>query len=92
MKKSILFFMVFSLIGVLTTTGQTESAAEKRARELVQVLNAGKRAEFQKFVEASFGDQMKGMPMERHLNFYSSVYDNSRGLRSAACRKRNRMK
>lgn len=80
MKKSILFFMVFSLIGVMTMTGQTESAAEKRARELVQVLNAGKRAEFQKFVEANFGEQMRGLPMERHLNFYSSVYDNSRGF------------
>ena len=79
MKRSILFFIVFGLIGVMTAAGQTESAAEKRARELVQVLNAGKRAEFQKFVEANFGEQMRGMPMERHLNFFSSVYDNSRG-------------
>ncbi len=80
MKKSTLWLIVFCLVGVMTVAGQTESAAEKRARELVQVLNAGKRAEFQKFVEANFGEQMKGMPMERHLNFYSSVYDNSRGF------------
>lgn len=79
MKKSILLFFVFSLIGAMTVFGQTDSSAEKRAGELVRILNAGNRTDFQKFVEANFGGQMKGLPMEQHMNFFSSVYDNSRG-------------
>jgi CubicO group peptidase (beta-lactamase class C family) len=63
----------------ITGAGQTENPAEKRAKELIQFINSGNRAEFQKYVEANFGAEMLGMPMDRHLNFFSSVYDTSRG-------------
>lgn len=67
------------LTGIITGAGQTENPAEKRAKELVQFLNAGNRAEFRKYVEANFSGEMLNAPMERHLNFFSSLYDNSRG-------------
>jgi CubicO group peptidase (beta-lactamase class C family) len=80
MKRSyIVLILVVILAGVMTAAAQTESPAEKRAKELVQFLNAGNRTEFQKYVQANFGAEMLKAPMERHLNFFSSVYDNSRG-------------
>src|SRR5688572_30289086 len=80
MKRSyIVLILVFILTGVITVTAQTESPAEKRAKELIQFLNAGNRTEFQKYVEANFSAEMLKAPMDRHLNFFSSVYDNSRG-------------
>lgn len=79
-KVFLLFFAIFCLSFSITVTGQqTESPAEKRARELVKYLNDGNRAAFQKYVEENYSARMKEMPMERHLNFFSSVYDNSRG-------------
>ena len=80
MKRSyIILILVVILTGVMTVTAQTESPAEKRAKELIQFLNAGNRTEFQKYVEANFSAEMLKAPMDRHLNFFSSVYDNSRG-------------
>jgi CubicO group peptidase (beta-lactamase class C family) len=67
------------LAAVIPAAAQTESPAEKRAKELVQLLSAGSRAEFKKYVEANFGGQMARLPMDRHLNFFSSVYEGSRG-------------
>lgn len=80
MKKSyLLLVLIFILSFAFTGLGQTESPAEKRAKELVQIINSGNRAEFQKYVEGNFGTEMLGIPMDRHLNFFSSVYDASRG-------------
>jgi CubicO group peptidase (beta-lactamase class C family) len=67
------------LAAVIPAAAQTQGEAEKRARELLQIISAGNRAEFKKYVEANFGSQMAKMPMERHLNFFSSVYEGSRG-------------
>lgn len=84
MKKS---YILISLLLVLAAGGsvfsQTESPAEKRAKELVQVLSAGSRPEYRKYVEANFGGQMAGVPMERRLNSFSSVYEESRGFEIA---------
>lgn len=84
MKKS---YILISLLLVLAAGGavfaQTESPAEKRAKELVQVLSAGSRPEYRKYVEANFGGQMAGVPMERRLNSFSSIYEESRGFEIA---------
>lgn len=64
----------------LAQSAATESPAERRAKELIQLLNANNRAEFRKYVTETFGGRMQSMPMENHLGFYSSVYDRSRGL------------
>lgn len=78
--KKYLFLTIILLACSMTGFAQNENAAEKRARELVQVLNTGNRAEFRKFVETSFGTRMRGLPIERHLNFFSSTYESSRGF------------
>jgi len=80
MKKPYIFIILaFILAAVIPAAAQTESPAQKRAKEVVQLLSAGNRAEFKKYVEANFGGQMAQMPMERHLNFFSTVYESSRG-------------
>ena len=67
-------------LAVLLVAGQAEeSPAERRARELIGFLNKGNRTEFQKYVEGNFSPEMLKMPMNAHLDFYSSLYDNSRG-------------
>ena len=80
MKRSyILISFLFMLAAGGAVFAQTESPAEKRAKELVQLLSAGSRPEYKKYVEGNFGGQMAKLPMERHLNFFSSVYEGSRG-------------
>lgn len=74
----VLIFILI-LMGMITGAGQTENPAETRARELVRFINAGNRAEYQKYVESNFGGEMAKAPMEQHLSIFSSVYDNSRG-------------
>lgn len=54
-------------------------AAEQRAREVAEHLLTGNRAEYRKYIEGNFNDEMKKMPMERHLSFFSALYDSSRG-------------
>jgi CubicO group peptidase (beta-lactamase class C family) len=74
--------MILLLTG-LSAVAQTAAPAEKRARELVQLLSAGNRAEFRKYVEGNFAAQMARLPMERHLNFFSSTYESSHGYEIA---------
>ncbi len=60
-------------------TGQTEPA-ERRAREIAGYITSGNRAEFKKYAEANFGVEFLKIPMDRHLNFISSMHDQSRGF------------
>jgi CubicO group peptidase (beta-lactamase class C family) len=80
MKKTYIF-IIFALVLAASSAAvaQTDSPAEKRARELIQLINSGNKAEFKKYVEATFNARMLGMPMNRHLDFFSSVYEGSRG-------------
>lgn len=56
-----------------------QAAAERHARELAGFVTSGNRAEYKKFVEANFGEQMLKMPMEQHLGFMSSLHYQTRG-------------
>ncbi len=78
-KLTNLKIILFILTSAAAGFGQTENPAEKRAKELVQIINSGNRAQFQEYVKTNFADEMQKIPMDRHLNFFSSVYDNSRG-------------
>ena len=71
---SCLFVFILSIV----TLGQ--SPAETRAREIAQLINSGDRAAVRKYVAENFGGQMASIPIERHLNFFSSEHDQSRGL------------
>lgn len=68
-----------ALTAVAQTT-TTEQPAERRARELVRLLEAGKRAEFKQYVQENFSPRFRGVPMEQHLGFFSSIYDQTRGV------------
>ena len=65
---------------VLASLATAQSPAETRAREIAELINTGDRAAVRKYVEANFSDQMRGVPMGRHLGFFSSEHDQSRGL------------
>lgn len=71
---------VAAVSSAIAQTTAAESPAERRAKELINLVNANNRAEFRKYVTETFGGRMQTMPMENHLEFYSSVYDRSRGL------------
>lgn len=66
-----------------TTAAQTTTAeqpAERRARELVRLLETGKRAEFKQYVQENFSPRFRAVPIEQHLDFFSWVYDQTRGV------------
>ena len=56
-----------------------QSPAEQRARELVQLITAGKRAEWRKYIETNYSAELLKMPMDLHLRFLSVRQDISRG-------------
>ncbi|HUR98195.1 MAG TPA: serine hydrolase domain-containing protein [Pyrinomonadaceae bacterium] len=72
----------FSLVYlfVLAAVAASQTPAETRAREIAALISTGDRAAIRKYVEANFNDQMRRIPMERHLGFFSSEHDQSRGL------------
>jgi CubicO group peptidase (beta-lactamase class C family) len=42
-------------------------------------MSTGTRSDVKKYVQTSFGERLSKMPVGRHLGFFSSVQDNSRG-------------
>ncbi|HUF04384.1 MAG TPA: serine hydrolase domain-containing protein [Aridibacter sp.] len=80
MKAIILALAIVLLIGLAPAEAQDRASAEKRARELVSIINLGDRARFEDYVKNNFEGQFRDLPMEEHLNFYSNVYDSSRGF------------
>lgn len=66
----------------LTAAAQTttEQPAERRARELLRFLETGKRAEYKQYVQENFSPRFRAIPMEQHLGFFSSTYDQTRGV------------
>jgi CubicO group peptidase (beta-lactamase class C family) len=89
--KRLLFALSLSLLpGLIAPTSsaqqpQASSAnadnpAVRRAKELAQVVNSGKLAEARKYVQENYAPAFLNIPIERHLNFISRAYDQSRGL------------
>jgi CubicO group peptidase (beta-lactamase class C family) len=59
---------------------QTETPTTKRAREVVAVINAATPAKVRAFVDSAFDDQMRGLPMRAHIDFFMGQHDQSGGL------------
>lgn len=57
-----------------------QAAAERHARAIAGYLTSGNRADYAKFVEANFGAEMLKIPIQRHMNFISSLHDQTRGF------------
>ena len=70
----------FLFVLMLSVTAAAQSPAETRAREIAALINSGDRAAVRKYVEANFSDKVRSRPMERHLFFFSTEHDQSRGL------------
>jgi CubicO group peptidase (beta-lactamase class C family) len=80
MKFTFASFFIFVLAAITTA----QSPAETRAREIAALINSGDRAAVRKYAEANFNDRMLGIPMDRHVSFFSSEHDQSRGIEIGA--------
>jgi CubicO group peptidase (beta-lactamase class C family) len=78
-------FLLFSLVFILFGDSEaqpsgTQAAALRHAQAIASFVTSGDRSGYAKFVEANFGTELLKMPMERHLNFMSSLHDQTRGF------------
>jgi CubicO group peptidase (beta-lactamase class C family) len=62
------------------TSTSADNPAVRRARELAQVINAGKLAEARKYIQENYAPEFLNMPMDAHLRFIARVYDQTRGV------------
>ena len=63
---------------VLTMSrAQAQSPTTKRAREVVAVINAATPAAIRAFVDSAFDDQMRGLPMRAHIDFFMNQREQS---------------
>ena len=74
-----LSILVIIFLTAFAADTAAQNAAETRAREIAALLTTGTRSDVKKYVEANFGGEMLKVPMDRHLGFFSSMHDNSRG-------------
>jgi CubicO group peptidase (beta-lactamase class C family) len=65
---------------VAMSRAEAQSPATKRAREVVAVINTATPASIRAFVDSAFGDQMRGMPMRAHIEFFMNQRELSGGL------------
>lgn len=64
----------------LAQTAPVAIPAERRAKELIQFLNSGDRATYQKYVTENFAPNFLKIPMEQHLGFLLQLHDSTRGV------------
>src|SRR5262245_57374610 len=62
------------------SSANADSPAVRRARELTQVINAGKLAEARKYVQENYAPEFLNIPMDDHLRFIASLRDRTRGV------------
>src|SRR5690349_701025 len=71
----------FLFAGVLAMSrAQAQTPATRRAREVVAVINSATPASVRAFVDSAFDDQMRGMPMRAHVDFFMGQREQSGGL------------
>jgi hypothetical protein len=66
--------------GSTIAMAQTPSPTTKRAREVVAVINAATPVAIRAFVDSAFDDQMRGLPMRAHIDFFMGQREQSGGL------------
>ncbi len=75
-----IFLLAFVLSGqVFSQPSGAQAAALKHAQTIAGFITSGDRAGWAKYVEANYGADLMKMPMQRHLNFVSSLHDQTRG-------------
>ena len=81
--KRITLVLLLGCVCAATAIAQaspSESPAEVRAKEFARLLDSGNRAALVKYAKENFTPGFLNVPMERHLDFLSSVYDFTRGI------------
>ena len=69
------------VVGVLPMSpAKAQSPTTKRAREVVGVINTATPATIRAFVDSAFDDQMRGLPMRAHIDFFMGQREQSGGL------------
>jgi hypothetical protein len=67
-------------------TGMSEAsmalggAAERRARDLAQLIHTGDRVAARLYIEQHYAPEFLRMPMDAHLNFIAHIHDQLRGV------------
>ncbi|MFN7930497.1 MAG: serine hydrolase domain-containing protein [Blastocatellia bacterium] len=79
-KFSLLLGMLLCAFAALAQSTPTEAPAERRVKELIQQLNSGTRATYQKYVTENFAPNFLRIPLEQHLGFFSDLQDATRGV------------
>lgn len=73
--------LVFVLSGhVAAQPSAAQATALRHAQTIARFVESGNRGDYAKFVQANFGAELMKMPMQRHLNFISSMHDQNRGF------------
>jgi CubicO group peptidase (beta-lactamase class C family) len=90
MKRLLFAFTLTLLSGLSAPTSSAQQAqntstsadnpAVRRARELAQVINAGKLAEARKYIQENYSPEFLKIPMGDHLQFIAMVHDRTRGV------------
>lgn len=63
-----------------TPSANVDNPAVRRAKELAQVINAGKLAETKKYIQENYAPGFLNIPMDRHLSFLARLHDQTRGV------------
>src|SRR5262249_58518635 len=62
------------------SSATADSPAVRRAKELAQVIDAGKLAEARKYIQENYAPGFLNLPVDRHLDFIARVHDQTRGV------------
>ena len=63
-----------------SSSANADSPAVRRAKELAQIIDAGKLADARKYIQENYSPGFLGIPMDNHLNFIARVHDQTRGV------------
>jgi CubicO group peptidase (beta-lactamase class C family) len=86
MRSSIKYVLLSLLVGCVCAmaaaaqTAASENPAEMRAKEFARLLDTGNRAALAAYAKDNYTPGFLNVPMARHLDFLSSVYDFTRGV------------
>src|SRR5687768_8342066 len=71
-----------AILTVVSTVAvaQAPTPAARRAREVVALINNAAPAAIRAYVDSAFNPQMRGLPMQAHVDFFMGQRDRSQGL------------
>lgn len=76
----LLVICIITTLSFATIRAQDEGPAQRRVTELIKLIDSGTRAELRTYAQSNYAPDFLNIPMERHLGFFSSVQDSTRGL------------